>query len=108
MQEYEAGTSFVTESQRRFSIAMAWPCQWPDMLFIQLDSCTRENKNRIVFERLESLLLWNVFEQYGFGFPPVGHTHKDIDQVIRKTACRLRSGDTIRLVDFHDVLLKNF
>lgn len=66
-----------------------------------MDNCGRENKNRFLFSYLEALVRKGVFKEVFVGFLPLGHTHKDIDQVFSRTAERLRSNDAITLHDMH-------
>jgi len=52
----------------------------PDILFLQLDNCYRENKNAYLFAYLANLIERKVFKQIYVSYLPVGHTH-DVDQV---------------------------
>ena len=51
-----------------------------EVLYLQVDNCTRENKNRYLFGYLELLVALGVFMEVEVSFLPVGHTHTDIDQ----------------------------
>jgi hypothetical protein len=52
----------------------------PKILFLQVDNCARENKNRFLLAFCSLLLMWNLFTEITISFLPVGHTHEDIDQ----------------------------
>lgn len=39
----------------------------PAKLFVQIDKCTLENKNRYVFPYMECLIAWNVFTKWKLG-----------------------------------------
>ena len=53
----------------------------PRKLYLQLDNCSRENKNRYVLAYLALLVHRKVFQEVEISFLPVGHTHEDIDQI---------------------------
>ena len=53
----------------------------PPVLYLQLDNCWRENKNKYVFGLLHSLIHWGVFKKIKLSFLPKGHTHDDVDQM---------------------------
>ena len=53
----------------------------PDILFLQLDNCYRENKNAYLFAFLANLIERKVFKQIYVSYLPVGHTHDLVDQV---------------------------
>jgi hypothetical protein len=48
----------------------------PKKLFLQLDNCGRENKNRYLLAYLDRLVAVGVFESIQVSFLPVGHTHE--------------------------------
>jgi hypothetical protein len=52
----------------------------PPTLFLQLDNCPGENKNRFVFSALVRLLELGLFKHIYVNFLLVGHTHIDIDR----------------------------
>ena len=53
----------------------------PKTLFLQMDNCTRENKNTAVMAYLSWLVERGVFDKINVSFLPVGHTHNECDQV---------------------------
>ena len=54
---------------------------WPSVLFIQLDGCVGDNKNRTVFGYCAWLVAQGHFKEVHVNFLLVGHTHEDIDAV---------------------------
>ena len=62
----------------------------PDVLYIQLDNATGENKNKFVLFFCALLVGAGVFEKVKLSFLPVGHTHEDIDQLFSRFAEALR------------------
>ncbi|XP_063406405.1 uncharacterized protein LOC134690365 [Mytilus trossulus] len=56
----------------------------PATLYMQMDNCGRENKNRYLFAFLGLLVELKVFKKIKVSFLPVGHTHEDIDQVFSR------------------------
>ena len=52
----------------------------PPTLFLQLDNCPGENKNRFVFSSLVLLIDLGLFKTIYVNFLMVGHTHIDIDR----------------------------
>lgn len=57
------------------------PNEHPPILFIQLDNCVKENKNRYLFAFFNWLVEIGWFKSVQVSFLPVGHTHEDIDQM---------------------------
>ena len=62
----------------------------PKKLYLQLDNCVRENKNRAVMAYLCWLVQRRIFKEIHVSFLPVGHTHEDIDQVWSRTSIQLK------------------
>jgi hypothetical protein len=50
--------------------------QIPRVLFLQLDNCWRENKNRFVFGFIALLVKLDVFREANIFFLMKGHTHE--------------------------------
>lgn len=96
-EEYETGANHIVQALH--VCLNSHEGDLPDHLYLQLDNCTRENKNRFFFGFLEYLVHHGVFKHIFVGFLPVGHTHEDIDQAFSRTADRLRSNDAITLAD---------
>ena len=66
----------------------------PRVLYVQMDNCCRENKNKYVFSFLAFLVQRGVFSKVKISFLPVGHTHEDIDQMFSRFAIKLARGNT--------------
>jgi hypothetical protein len=62
----------------------------PDVLYLQLDNTTRQNKGQFLMGFLALLVENGVFERIYVCFLPVGHTHEDIDQMFSRFAIALR------------------
>lgn len=107
-EEHETGANHIVEAIHRFLLDRARQCVLPRTLFIQLDNCTRENKNRYLLAYLEALIGWGVFDDVEAGFLPIGHTHEDIDQTFSRTSDRLRNHIAITLEDLHHQLRQTY
>jgi len=53
----------------------------PKTLYLQLDNCYRENKNKYMLGFLEWLVDKKIFTKVVLSFMIVGHTHCDVDQL---------------------------
>jgi hypothetical protein len=62
----------------------------PEILKIQLDNTTKQNKGQYVFGYLDLLVEYAVFKDVEVSFLPVGHTHEDIDQFFSRISVWLR------------------
>ncbi len=103
-EEFPSGANHVIEAIHRFLAERINESALPRVFYIQVDNCTKENKNRYIFAYIESLIRWNIFDQVEVGFLPVGHTHEDIDQTFSRTSDRLRCNNAITLSDLHHEL----
>ncbi len=103
-QEHQTGANHVIEVLHRFLSRKRREGNLPRKLFVQLDNCSRENKNKYVMAYLELLVANSVFDRIECGFLPVGHTHEDVDQAFSTTSSRLRVTNAITLSDLHSVL----
>lgn len=54
---------------------------WPKTLYLQVDNCWKENKNKTMFFFLGILIVRGWFENIYLYSLPTGHTHEDIDQL---------------------------
>lgn len=98
-EEHETGSNHIVECVHRFINQKVKRGPVPRQLFVQLDNCTRENKNRYFLAYMKFLVSRQVFDQIEVGFLPVGHTREDIDQLFSTTSKRLLSNDAITLTD---------
>ena len=62
----------------------------PRKMYLQMDNCWRENKNKYVFAYLSDLILKDVFDDIYVSFLIKGHTHFDPDQVFSRISTRLK------------------
>jgi len=103
-EEHSTGANHIGETIHRFLDLKLKREHVARHLFIQLDNCSRENKNRYLLSYIEYLVSRKRFECIEVSFLPVGHTHEDVDQVFSCTSERLRSHDAITLSDLEPSL----
>lgn len=103
-QEHQTGANHIVEVLHRFLCRKREHGTLPRKLYLQLDNCSRENKNKYMMAYLELLVAKHVFDRVECGFLPVGHTHEDIDQAFSSTSGRLKVTNAITLSDLHSVL----
>ena len=103
-EDMETGANHIIEVLHRWLEKKASKGPLPPILLIQMDNCSRENKNKFLFGYLEFLVSVGIFEEIQASFLPKGHTHEDIDQVFSCTAKALRPSDAITLSDLHEIL----
>jgi len=106
--EFETGANHIIEALHRTLSVKAGKTALPDVLYLQVDNCTRENKNRFMFCYMESLVAWGVFTDVFVSFLPIGHTHADIDQTFSCTSRRLRTNDATTMGDLIEQLRKSY
>ena len=71
----------------------------PKKLFLQLDNCAKDNKNRYIMAFCSLLIAWKIFKKVSVGFLVVGHTHEDIDVHFSYLSKLLKMKNTYVLVD---------
>ena len=76
----------------------------PRTLNLQMDNCTRENKNTYMFAYLAWLVERKVFDQINISFLPVGHTHFCCDQVASRLSVGIKHNTILTQQEFHDLL----
>ena len=67
-----------------------------------MDNCWRENKNQHVITFLAILVKLNIFRKIKLNFDLVGHTHEDIDQLLKSLETLLQKetvGTVNKLLD---------
>lgn len=106
--EHETGANHIIEAVHRTLSIKAESQPLQGVLYLQVDNCTRENKNTFLFCYMECLVAWGVFQEVFVSFLPVGHTHTDIDQAFSCTSRRLHSNDAATMEDLHEELRKSF
>ena len=80
----------------------------PEVLYLQLDNCAGENKNRYLLFFCGLLVAWKIFRKVKVSFLPVGHTHEDIDQMFSRFAEWLRNHDIFTVEELAEGLRQSF
>ena len=62
----------------------------PQVLNVQMDDATRDNKNRFVFAFWSLLVAKHIFREVYVSFMLVGHTHDDIDALFGRWSMQLK------------------
>lgn len=65
----------------------------PEILFLQLDNCGSENKSKVFYAFIASLVASGMFKTVYVNYLLVGHTHEDIDQMFSRIGIALRKND---------------
>nr|XP_006821263.1 PREDICTED: uncharacterized protein LOC102800784 [Saccoglossus kowalevskii] len=78
------------------------------VLYLQLDNCFRENKNRFLLSLMELMVEIDIFEEIYVSFLPVGHTHENVDQMFSKISARLQHNNTYTLNDLEDIVTASY
>lgn len=99
-EEYETGANHVIEvAHRVLQRKKQESGKLPPHLFVQVDNCVRENKNRYFFAYFQCLVHLGVFKTIQISFLPIGHTHADIDQSFSSIGAHLSINDAYTLFD---------
>jgi len=106
--EFSTGANHIIEATHRWLVRRSMEGSLPSTLFVQVDNCSRENKNRFFFAYMECLVSLGVFVDVYVSFLPVGHTHEDIDQAFSCTSRRLRNCSAVTLADLHSELCQSY
>jgi hypothetical protein len=75
----------------------------PETLYLHLDNCWRENKNKYVLGIAHMLVERGVFKKVKIAFLPVGHTHNIVDQMFSCFARQLKRHAFSTLTELHDI-----
>ena len=78
----------------------------PKTLFLQLDNCSGDNKNKYVFGYFSSLVSNGTFNTVVLSFLVVGHTHEDVDQLFSTIGAHLQKYGSLTLSDFDKILVE--
>jgi hypothetical protein len=75
--------------------------QYPHTLYLQLDNCSRENKNKnkYMFAYLAWLMKQKIFSLIQVSFLPTGHTHEDVDQMFSTFGIGKRATPSVATID---------
>lgn len=99
-EEYETGANHVIEvAHRVLQRKKELMGKLPPNLFVQVDNCIRENKNRFFFSYFQSLVHLGVFKTVQVSFLPIGHTHADIDQSFSSIGAHLSINEAFTFDD---------
>lgn len=108
-EEFPTGANHVVEAMHRVLNTKRLACgKLPPICYIQVDNCSRENKNRFFLSYFELLVATGVFKEVQVSFLPVGHTHEDIDQVFSRVAHRLRISEAHTMPELHRQMENSF
>ena len=78
----------------------------PPDLFLQMDNCSGDNKNKYILAWGSLLVQDGVFETVSFSFLLVGHTHEDIDAVFARIGKYLAGKSILTPEEFDTLLAK--
>jgi hypothetical protein len=67
-----------------------WSSNLPEVLYLELDNSSCENKNQIMFGHLSMLVELGIFEKVKVGFLLLRHTHHHIDQIFSHFSITLK------------------
>lgn len=70
-EEHETGATHISETMRRVLTSEMERSLIPKHIFVQMDICTRENKNRFVFAYLERLVARGKATEIVVSFLPI-------------------------------------
>ncbi|XP_070536890.1 uncharacterized protein [Ptychodera flava] len=76
----------------------------PAKLYVQLDNCVRENKNKFFIGFMAYLVKRKYLQEIMMSFLMVGHTHEDIDQRFSKYSQKLKENDAKTMPELAKVL----
>lgn len=80
--QFGCGPDFaITILHHHLSMVFSTSTKRPSTLFLQLDNCSHENKNKYMLAYCHWLVKCKVFRKIKISFLPVGHTHADVDQM---------------------------
>jgi hypothetical protein len=85
-----------------------WFGNVPQVLYLQLDDTSRENKNQFFFGYLSMLAQMGIFKKVKFGFLHVGHTHDHIDQMFSHFSVTLKSKNVGSLPSLIECIKKSY
>ncbi|XP_070534490.1 uncharacterized protein [Ptychodera flava] len=77
-------------------------------LYLQLDNCFRENKNRFLLSLMALLIQLDIFEEIYVNFLPVGHTHENVDQMFSKISVGLKRANAYTVEDLISIIESSY
>ena len=102
------GSNLTIEILQRTLTMLEQDSRLPPVLYLQMDNCSRENKNQFVLGFLCWLVARRIFREIQMSFLPVGHTHVDIDQLFSRTSSALRSNDARSITELHSIVRNSY
>jgi hypothetical protein len=85
-----------------------WSENLPQVLYLQLDNTSCENKNEIVFGYLSVLFEMGIFQKVKAGFLLVGHTHDHFDQMFSRFSVTLKRKNVGSLPSLIECIKKEY
>jgi hypothetical protein len=85
-----------------------WSGNLLQVLYLQLDNTSHENKNQIVFGYLSMLDELGIFQKVKVGFLLVGHTHDHIDQMFNHFSVTLKRENVVSLPSLIECIKKSY
>ena len=76
----------------------------PKDMFIQMDNCSGDNKNKYMFSWGATLVQRGVFKSISFSFLLVGHTHEDIDALFSRISGHLARKPIFTTQEFDNLI----
>ena len=76
----------------------------PPTLMVQMDNCSRENKNKYYFAMMALLVKLGHFREIYVSYLITGHTHEDIDAIFGNIAKALINTDALTLPALMNVI----
>ena len=80
----------------------------PETLYLHLDNCWRENKNKYLLSLTHLLVGKGVFKKIKICFLPVGHTHNIVDQMFSRFSVALKTENIFTVDDLHRACRKGY
>jgi hypothetical protein len=85
-----------------------WSDNLSQVLYLQLDNTSCENKNQVVFGYLSMLVQLGIFQKVKVGFVLVGHTHDHIDQMFSRFSVTLKRKNVRILPSLIECIKKSY
>src|SRR5450759_3233498 len=82
-----------------------WVGPLPEVLYVQLDNTSRENKNKYTMAYFNMLIEKGIFKKIKIGFLLVGHTHDQIDQMFSRLSVKLNKQRAFRLDSLVEIII---
>ena len=80
----------------------------PPKLFLHMDNCWRENKNRYVLGIAHLLVHMGCFKRVDLCFLPVGHTHNIVDQMFSRFSVAMQDKNFFTVDELHQICINAY